>query len=109
MEFQFPKKVYTITSGLPTKQGLFPGGTYGTWNECTLYLPHALKVVKWSEAEGYKERVPLLLCNVGRYYWEQGRSDEAERLDAEVLELRQEALGVEHPYTISAMAKLAST
>ena len=43
------------------------------------------------------------------YYWEQGRSDEAEQLELEVLELHKEVVGLKHPNTISAMANLAST
>lgn len=86
---------------------LFPTGTYETWSDCTLYLPYALQAIAWKEVDGYKNRVLLILQRVGRYYWEQGRSDEAERLDVEVLELRKEVLGVKHPDTITAMANLA--
>jgi hypothetical protein len=88
---------------------LFPAGTHETWIDCSLYLPHALKAAAWPEAEGYKDRVPPLLQRVGRYYWEQGRSDEAERLEVEVLELYKEVLGSKHPDTITAMANFAST
>ena len=63
---------------------LFPAGTHETWIDCILYLPHALKAAAWLEAEGYKDRAPPLLQSIGRYYWEQGRSDEAERLEVEV-------------------------
>ena len=40
---------------------------------------------------------------------QQGRSDEAETLEAEVLELRQEVLGAKHLDTVMAMANLAAT
>jgi Tetratricopeptide repeat len=43
---------------------------------------------------------------MGRYYWEQGQSDEAEGLEIQVLELRKEVLGEKHPDTIRAMADL---
>ncbi|KAH6665735.1 hypothetical protein B0J14DRAFT_428026, partial [Halenospora varia] len=89
--------------------GLFPAGTHETWSDCTLYLPHALKAATWKEAEEYKDRVLLLFTRIGMYYWEQGRSNEAERLDVEVLELQKEVLGAKHPDTIMAMANLAST
>jgi tetratricopeptide (TPR) repeat protein len=88
---------------------LFPTGAHETWSDCTLYLPHVLKAAGWKEAEGYKDKVPDLFTRVGRYYWEQGRSNEAEQLDVEVLELRKEVLGAKHPHTILAMANLAST
>jgi tetratricopeptide (TPR) repeat protein len=88
---------------------LFPDGTQATWTSCKLYLPHALKVAMWVDAQGYNNRAPLLLLRVGRYYWEQGQSDEAERLVIKVLALGKEMLGEKHPTTIAAMSNLAST
>ena len=40
---------------------------------------------------------------------ELGRHTEAEKAEAEVLELRKEVLGLKHPGTIRAMANLACT
>ena len=87
---------------------LFPDGTHATWTSCKLYLPHALKVASWVDAEGYNDRAPLLLQRMGMYYWGQGRSDEAERLEVEALALRKEVLGEKHPDTVKAMANLAA-
>ena len=88
---------------------LFPDGGVETWGSCKLYLPHSLKAVAWLEAEGYSDLAPILLARMGVYYWEQGRSDEAEELEVQVLELRKEVIGEKHPDTITAMANLAST
>ena len=88
---------------------LFPDGSYETWSSCRLYLPHALKAAAWLEAEGYNDRAPLLLGFMGLYYWQQGRSDEAEQVEVQVLELRKSVLGDKHPDTITAMANLAGT
>ena len=88
---------------------LFPAGTHETWGFCRLYLPHALKSVIWKDADGYKDVAPRLLERIGRYYWEEGRSDEAEQLDVQVLDLRKSVLGEKHPDTIRAMANLALT
>ncbi|KAM0169104.1 hypothetical protein ACHAPF_010290 [Botrytis cinerea] len=88
---------------------LFPDGTYGTWNDCILYLPHVLNILTLPQVEGYKSQAPLILQHIGRYYWEQGHSEKAEQLDIEVLALRKEVLGEKHPDTITAMASLAST
>ena len=88
---------------------LFPDGSHETWSSCKLYLPHALKAIACEEAEGYDDQAPLLLAHVGMYYWQQGRSDEAEKLDVQVLELRKSVLGEKHLDTITAMANLAST
>jgi Flp pilus assembly protein TadD len=88
---------------------LFPNGTYGTWSSCRLYLPHALKAAAWVDTEGYNNLAPSLLSCIGRYYWEQGQLDDAERLEVQVLELRKEVLGEKHPDTTRAMANLAAT
>ena len=88
---------------------LFPNGSYETWSSCELYLPHALKAITWVEAEDYNEQAPLLLTHIGMYYWQQGRLDEAEKLEVQVLELQKRVLGEMHPDTIMAMANLAST
>ena len=88
---------------------LFPAGTHETWSLCRLYLPHALKSVIWKDADGYKNIAPWLLGRIGRYYWEEGRSGEAEQLEVQVLDLRKSVLGEKHPVTIMAMANLAST
>jgi tetratricopeptide (TPR) repeat protein len=88
---------------------VFPSGAHETWRTCKLYLPHSLKAVEWREAEGYCDLAPILLTRMGRYYWEQGQSDEAEGLDIQVLELRKTVLGEEHPDTVQAMANLALT
>ncbi|KAF8856400.1 FabD/lysophospholipase-like protein [Acephala macrosclerotiorum] len=88
---------------------LFPDGKYGTWTSCKLYLPHALKAATWIDAEAYNDQAPSLLRHIGNYYWEQGRSTEAEQFEVQVLELQKEVLGEKHPDTIAAMANLAST
>ena len=88
---------------------LFPNGTHETWSSCRVYLPHALKSISWKEADGYEDLALGLLGRIGRYYWEEGRSNEAEQLDLQVLDLQKSVLGEEHPDTILAMANLAST
>jgi tetratricopeptide (TPR) repeat protein len=88
---------------------VFPSGVHETWNVCKSYLPHSLKAVEWREAEGYCDLAPILLTRMGRYYWEQGQSDEAEGLEIQVLELRKAVLGEKHPDTVEAMANLALT
>jgi Tetratricopeptide repeat len=94
---------------LQIMESLFPAGTFGTWESCTLYLPHALKAAGRRDAQDYKDRSHILLHYIARYYWEQGRSNEAEQLQLEVLALQKEVLGAKHPDTIGAMANLAST
>ncbi|TGO31373.1 hypothetical protein BPAE_0001g00010 [Botrytis paeoniae] len=100
---------YFSGEALRIMTSLFPDGTYETWNNCIIYLPHVLKIVTWSQAKGYESQAPLVLQRVGRYYWEQGNSEKAEELDIEVLALQKEILGEKHPDTILAMGNLAST
>ena len=52
--------------------------------------------------------IAVSLNNLATLYYRQGRYDEAERLQLEVLKLYKEVLGIKHPDTISAMANLAS-
>ncbi|KAI9652346.1 MAG: hypothetical protein M1829_001669 [Trizodia sp. TS-e1964] len=89
--------------------GTFPDGSFETWDGCGKCLPHALKVVECKEARNYKSVAPFLMADIGRYYWEQGRSNEAEQLQVEVLELQKEVLGPNDPHTITARANLAAT
>ena len=102
------KRLFSIKA-LEIITNLFPSGGYETWNTCKLYLPHAVKVIAVPEAEGYFNQVPVLLARMGMHYWEQGRSDEAEKLEVQVLELQKSVLEEKHPDTITAMANLALT
>ncbi|KFZ19988.1 hypothetical protein V501_00368 [Pseudogymnoascus sp. VKM F-4519 (FW-2642)] len=89
-------------------ESLFPDGTHETWSSCRVYLPHALKAVSWKQADGYEDLAPELLGKIGCYYWEEGRSSEAEQLQLQALDLYKSVLGEKHPNTIGAMANLAS-
>jgi hypothetical protein len=42
-------------------------------------------------------------------YWLEGRWEEAEQLEVQVMETRKTKLGEDHPDTLSSMANLAST
>jgi Tetratricopeptide repeat len=42
-------------------------------------------------------------------FWNQGRWEDAEELDVQVMETRKGVLGAEHPSTLTSMANLAST
>jgi hypothetical protein len=49
------------------------------------------------------------MAHLAATLWQQGRSNQANRLMAEVLALQEKVLGEKHPDTITAMANLAST
>jgi tetratricopeptide (TPR) repeat protein len=88
---------------------LFPNGTRETRASCELYLPHALKAAAWVNAKAYSSQTPPLLERIDYYYWGQGRPNEAEQPEVQVLALYKEVLGEKHPDTILAMGNLAST
>jgi hypothetical protein len=47
--------------------------------------------------------------NLASTYHDQGKFDEAEQLEVQVLDMRKKLLGAEHPDTLSSMGNLAST
>jgi hypothetical protein len=47
--------------------------------------------------------------NLASTYWNQGRWDDAERLDVQVMETRKTKLGADHPHTLTSMNNLAYT
>ena len=49
------------------------------------------------------------MAHLARIYANQGKWDEAEQLDIQVLNIRQKLFGVEHPDTVKGMASLART
>ncbi|KZL85290.1 kinesin light chain 3, partial [Colletotrichum incanum] len=49
------------------------------------------------------------MANLASTFWNQGRWEEAEKLEVQVMETRKMKLGADHPSTLSSMANLAST
>jgi hypothetical protein len=49
------------------------------------------------------------MANLAATYWEQGRLDEAKKLEVEVIEIQKKKLGLYHPSTLRIMANLAFT
>ena len=47
--------------------------------------------------------------NLASTYWNQGRWNEAEQLQIQVMDMTKKLLGAEHPDTLSSMADIAST
>ena len=47
--------------------------------------------------------------NLASTYWNQDRSDDAEKLEVQVTETSKTKLGADHPDTLTSMANLAST
>ncbi|RYP58915.1 hypothetical protein DL770_010331 [Monosporascus sp. CRB-9-2] len=49
------------------------------------------------------------MANLASTYWNQGRWEEAEKLEVRVMETRKMKLGANHPDTLTSMANLALT
>ncbi len=88
---------------------LFPIVKFETWNLCKQYLPHALKVATLRGADTADPRFTALLLRMGKYHFEQGLFQSAEKFYSRVSQLRKTNLGESHLDTIRAMHELAST
>src|SRR6266550_1981912 len=51
----------------------------------------------------------IIMANLALTYWNQGRWDEAEKLEMDVMNESKRKLGLDHPDTLTSMANLAST
>ena len=61
-------------------------------------------------AQGFDElQKGLIKSSIGVVYYEEGRSKEAEELFVQVMKIRKEFLGEDHPKTLTSIANLAST
>ncbi len=49
------------------------------------------------------------MANLASTYWNQGRWDDAEELEVQVMETRKKKLGADHPDTLTSMNNLAFT
>jgi putative hemolysin len=49
------------------------------------------------------------MANLASTYGNQGRWNEAEQLEVQVMDMRKKLLGAEHPDTLTSMANLANT
>ncbi|BCR88831.1 uncharacterized protein ACHE_50029A [Aspergillus chevalieri] len=76
------------------------------WRE---YLPHALFLLGANEFQENQEQYVDYIENVGTCLDSDGRYKEAEKLLVQVMEIRKQVLGPEHPSILTSMANLAST
>ncbi|KAI2970177.1 hypothetical protein CBS147482_10909 [Aspergillus niger] len=76
------------------------------WRE---YLPHALSLIAEAGFRKEQEKYIDLIRNVCSCLTSDGRWKEVEELEVQVLELRKQVLGPEHPDTLASMSNLALT
>ena len=89
---------------------IYPLGNYENRSICTAYLPHVDAVLKLEGTGARDENLARasLLHRVAGLYDYQGQWKDAEKLQAQAVELRGGLLGEEHPLTLTSMANLAS-
>ena len=61
------------------------------------------------EDENRRRREGFVGSTLGRVYYDEGRWEEAEKLEVEVMETSKTKLGADHPSTLTSMANLAVT
>jgi tetratricopeptide (TPR) repeat protein len=86
----------------------FPKVNYQTWTRCERLIPHAL--VCAAHIEHWKMtywEARNLLYQTGEYFYQRGQYWEAEPLWKSVLAICEQALGLEHPGTLSNLNNLA--
>ncbi|KAB8234347.1 purine and uridine phosphorylase [Aspergillus alliaceus] len=103
---QFTQKILKATDRL---NEIFPDSSHSNRKLWQQYLPHALLVLGESEIHEQQEKYVDLRQNVGACLYSDGRYNDAEELQVQVMETQKQVLGPEHPDTLTSMANLAST
>src|SRR5437667_8186585 len=70
------------------------------------YLPHTQYILKFREFADERKAEQNLLFNVGESFSFIGKYKEAEQMHRQALELRERALGIEHPLTLESINNL---
>ncbi|KAH6989185.1 kinesin light chain 3 [Ilyonectria sp. MPI-CAGE-AT-0026] len=88
----------------------FPSGAFETWGTCQSLLPHVDPVLSSkARCQGDILDWAELLTNVCWYMLMIGEYSRAEMLGGQAAQARKNALGPDHPSTLTSMANLAST
>jgi tetratricopeptide (TPR) repeat protein len=87
---------------------VFPGGEYESWSQCRSLLAHANSVLQSICDVDDEDRLnaATLLSNCGWFLHLQGVYEEAELMHRRALEARENALGREHPDTLTSVSDL---
>lgn len=85
----------------------FPSGDYVTWEQCRVLLPHLKEVVshRTEDREGLEAEAESAL-SAGWYLLLKGEYTAAEGFCRTSLDIRERALGREHPYTLTSVSQL---
>ncbi|KAL4772555.1 hypothetical protein BDW60DRAFT_207169 [Aspergillus nidulans var. acristatus] len=98
-----------ITKAADRLSSIFPHNDYTNRQVWREYLPHALSLLGEVEFHKHQEQYVDYIEKVGTCLDSDGRYNEAEKLQAQVIETRKKVLGLEHSSTLTSMHNLAST
>ncbi|KAI1666456.1 AAA superfamily ATPase [Pyrenophora tritici-repentis] len=88
---------------------VFPDDDHGNRSKWKRLLPHAQYALLHSLADDNNEERMCLASKCATTLFSDGRYEEAEELQVQVMQARKRVLGDEHSDTLSSMASLAST
>ncbi|PLB41714.1 violaceus kinesin [Aspergillus candidus] len=86
---------------------VFPNNDHSNRKVWREYLPHAFSIITEAEFQMEQRKYINLIANIGSCLDSDGRWKEAEDLKLQVLQLRKQVLGPEHPETLTSMSNLA--
>lgn len=92
------------TAALASTNKTFPSVEFSSWPRCARLVPHALRVSECAEDDLVAAR---LLNQTGRYWSERGDFWAPKQLFERALEIYENVLGPEHPYTAVSLNNLA--
>ncbi|KAF2631425.1 hypothetical protein BU25DRAFT_384710 [Macroventuria anomochaeta] len=88
----------------------FPSGQHETWAACRTLLPHSTKVLGYSTEKDDEAKLDraTIATNTAWYLMLMGQYAKAERIGRSAVVAREEALGREHPNTLTSVSQLGS-
>jgi hypothetical protein len=94
-----------VTESIQALSAAFPSGDYATWEQCRVLLPHLKEVVshRTEDREGLETQAESAL-SAGWYLLLKGEYTAAEGFCRSSLEIREKALGLEHPHTLTSVS-----
>ncbi|KAE8376634.1 hypothetical protein BDV26DRAFT_305487 [Aspergillus bertholletiae] len=102
---QFTQNILKATDRL---NEIFPDSSHKNRNLWQQYLPHALLVLEESEIQKQHEKYIYLRQKVGACLYSDGRYNNTEELQVQVMDTHKQILGPEHPVTLTSIGNLAS-
>jgi tetratricopeptide (TPR) repeat protein len=79
------------------------------WSHCKMFIPHFQQLARWDKMySSWNTRLTEANMNIVRYLHSCGRYNDAETLCQQVLTVRKDQLGMQHPNTLTTLRHLAN-